>query len=432
LSFFDSITNFFGFGRAAAPAELSGAKGSGSGSAVHSAPPSRDVRGLLGLYNTSSGYRRVGALVADRVGSTEAVLAKRQIPLTANHPFRQLWDQPNPYMTGAEWRALDCLYLDNAGECFTALVDSGDGRVELYPLPPHWVTPVWGGIGRRVEFMVKLGDSGVEQKWTDSEIVWIKRVDPLDPYGRGSGLGRACLDEIETAEYAARHTKAYFYNSATPPVVIGLPGANPAQVKEFKQLWNDQLQGLQKAWRTHFTSHNVVVHQLSAPLKDQNVTAVMQSSNDEIRMTFGVSPELLGQLSSSNRATILEAETIFATNCLEPRLRKLYAGYRERLLRLLPAPYADGVTLTYVSPIPDDVVRRDKVMTERSWAFTINEHRASVGLPERADGEAYMVPAKMARVEAGKLKPAAKTYDAAEPNQVALVLIQDDDERTAA
>jgi HK97 family phage portal protein len=431
LSFFDSISSFFGFGRAAAPVELSGAKGSGVGSGIHNEPPARDVRGLLGLYNTSSGYRRVAALVADRVGSTAYLFAKRERDLPASHPLRKLWDQPNPYMTGAEWRALDCLYLDTVGECFSALVDDGAGHVELYPLPPSWVEPVWGGVGQRVFFRVKLGDSAVEQIWTDSEIVWIKRVDPLNPYGRGSGLGRACLDEIETAEYAARHTKAYFYNSATPPVVIGMPRANPAQVVEFEQRWNDRLQGLQKAWKTHFVNSEMVVHQLSAPLKDQNVTAVMQSSNDEIRMTFGVSPELLGQLASSNRATILEAETIFATNCLEPRLRKLSAGYRERLLRLLPAPYADGVTLTYVSPIPDDVVRRDKVMSERAWAFTINEHRASVGLPERADGEAYMVPANMGRVEAGKLKPAAKTYDAAEPNQVALVLIQDD-ERTAA
>lgn len=421
MSLLQSIASFFGYGRSAAPSELSVAKSGGYGAVPHSEPPARDAKGLLGLYNTSSGLRRVSALVSERVGATPYHMTKRKRPLPDTHPLRLLWDRPNPYMTGAEWRALDCLYLDLAGDVFLALVDRPGGGVDIYPIPPTWVTPEWGGIGQRYFFRLKLGEGGGEQIWTDSEIVWIKRIDPLNPYGRGTGLGRACLDEIETAEYSARHTKSYFYNSATAPVIVGMPKANESQVKAFEQRWNDRLQGFMKAWKTHFINSEITVHQLSAPLKDQNVMGVMQAANDEIRMTFGVSPELLGQLASSNRATILEAETIFATNCLEPRLRKLSAAYRTQLLTLLPAPYAEGVQLDFESPIPDDTARRDRIMSERAWAFTVNEHRAVVGMPPRADGDVYMIPSTIAPRDAAELAPAER----AAPQ--GLQLLADDD-----
>lgn len=424
LSLLDPIYNFFGFGRAAAPMELSASKG-GSTAVAYNEPPGRDVRGLLDLHNTSAGFRRVVALVSERVGANPHSLVKLKRELPATHIMRQLWDRPNPYMTGEDWRALDCLYLDSVGEAFVAIIANEAGKIELYPLPPHWVTPVWGELGERVFFRVRLGSEGVEQIWSDSEIVWIKRLDPLNPYGRGSGLARAALDEIETAEYAARHTKAYFYNNATPSAVVGLPGANESQVKSVSDSWKAKTQGLRKAWGAFFVGHKIEVTQMSAPLKDQNVSEVMKMANDEIRMTFGVSPELLGQLASSNRATILEAETIFATNCLEPRLRKLCAAYREHLLPRLPAPYSAGVSLSYVSPIPDNTERRDKIMGERSWAFTINEHRQAAGHPAREDGDVYVMPKALVRVEAAEVQMEGGSQKALPDNVIVLELIKE-------
>ena len=51
----------------------------------------------------------------------------------------------------------------------------------------------------------------------------MKDLNPLDPFKRGLGQSEALADEIETDEYAAKFQKRFFFNDATPNLVIGMP-----------------------------------------------------------------------------------------------------------------------------------------------------------------------------------------------------------------
>ena len=47
------------------------------------------------------------------------------------------------------------------------------------------------------------------------------RLNPIDPFKRGLGQAEALADEIETDEYAAKFQKRFFFNDATPNLIIG-------------------------------------------------------------------------------------------------------------------------------------------------------------------------------------------------------------------
>lgn len=57
----------------------------------------------------------------------------------------------------------------------------------------------------------------------------MRDLKPLDPYRRGLGQAEALADEIEIDEYAAKFQKKFFYNDATPGIVVAMPGASDAQ-----------------------------------------------------------------------------------------------------------------------------------------------------------------------------------------------------------
>ena len=69
-----------------------------------------------------------------------------------------------------------------------------------------------------------------------------------------------------------------------------------------------------------------------------------------------------------------------------------------------------GVTLGFVSTIPEDLEVKREVMKTAPWAFTVNEWRAAAGCSPRAGGEVYVRhPAKDLEVAAGAVEEERST-----------------------
>lgn len=79
----------------------------------------------------------------------------------------------------------------------------------------------------------------------------MRDLKPLDPYRRGLGQAEALADEIEIDEYAAKFQKKFFYNDATPGIVVAMPGASDAQQERLLAKWKERLRGADK-------SHSVI------------------------------------------------------------------------------------------------------------------------------------------------------------------------------
>lgn len=158
-------------------------------------------------------------------------------------------DQPNPLYemtSSAIWR-LQAIFLMLKGEGYFIIERYSDGTpAELWPVPTHWVqmTPYQGNPF----YQVRTTDGYMMNVSVDDMFV-MRDLKPLDPYRRGLGQAEALADEVETDEYAAKFQKKFFYNDATPGIVISMPGANDDQQTRFLAKWDERLRGPNKSHR---------------------------------------------------------------------------------------------------------------------------------------------------------------------------------------
>ena len=266
-------------------------------------PPKRGTRELMAAYKHMPWLRSVTSRISTAIASTTWELyvengrngravrnlkAQRGDPLQRretlkrlkqqgtlreieNHPLLDLIDNANPIMTGRTARQVTQTYLDLKGEAFWIMERNGQGMpIELWPVPPHWIidVPYLGQPFFRVNFQ---GWQGVIPQ---TEVVWLKDPDPENPYARGAGIAEALSDELETDEYAAKHTKAWFYNRATPDILVGIQGAGEDQLRAAKQKWENEHKGFYKAFRSHWHSGKMDVVQLSQTFADQQLISL--------------------------------------------------------------------------------------------------------------------------------------------------------------
>jgi HK97 family phage portal protein len=308
-------------------------------------------------------------------------------PLALNTPFSDLIENGNPCMTGRQLRILSQTHLELIGEAFLLIERDENGRpFELWSIPPTWVKDI--PRGDKPYYVVQ--HQSLNMVVEDDDMLWMKMADPSNPYGRGTGIGEALGDELDADEYAAKHVKSWFYNRATPDLLVGVKGASEDQLKGAKQAWENNNRGFKRAYGSHWHSGELQVTQLSQTFADQQLVQFREFERDIIVNTFGVPPEILGILENSNRATIESADYLFTRWVIVPRLE----FWRTEMQKYLAPMFGDGFTIEYINPVPDDKEHNLSVAKSFPFAFSINEIRAMADhAPLSGDeGEAYWVP----------------------------------------
>lgn len=367
----------------------------GGAVAVSARSAARGSTDMLRLYNSNDELRKVVSRVAKGTGAVRWRVKKngKEQP---NHELARLFRAPNPQMSGPAWRELWCLYMDLVGESFDLLLasDRRGYKWDICPVPPPDVQLAEGGAIR-----VRLGARVLDVP--REMYVWSKEHNVLDPYGRGVGAAHALADEIVTAEAAAKWTGAFFRNGARPDLVMSMKGATDAQVTRARADWNNKYQGEQLAHQVAFLGGDWTVHEMQVKVKDLALIEVREQAADAIREMYGVPPELFGQLDSSNKATAVVAEALFAKYVLVPRLELMKREWEAKLLPLLG--YTD-VELEFDSPIPADIETRLELMRVHPHAFTLNEIRREAGLAARKGGDVYVRVPGLVEVSAGAIE----------------------------
>lgn len=382
-------------------------------------PPTRGTAEYLRAYSTMPWLRAVASRIATGVSAADwqlyvlrkqgkrasfdgrvkaiqrapAQLRRRMLKQAAQdqdldqiteHPLLDVLSKANDFQTGLAMRKVTQLHLDLVGDAFWLKERDAMGTVvAVWPIPPNWImaTPTPTFRFFRVSFR------GWRGMIPDTEWVWFNEVDPSNPYGRGTGIAQSLGDELETDEYAARHTKAFFYNQARPDLIIspkGTTGLNPANVERMEQKWLDQSQGFFRAFKPFFLNREVDVKELNANFRNIQLVQLREHERNVIMQTFGVPPEILGVLESSNRATIDAADYFMSRYVIEPRLEFLRSVLQERL-----APeYDERLIVEYVSPVQDDREGQLKAAIGAPWSLNMNEWRKLSGHPPMEDEEA--------------------------------------------
>lgn len=299
-----------------------------------------------------------------------------------DHPLLELWDQPvprsdsHPGFTGSQWRYLIQLYLELAGESFLVVIERDGMPTALLPIPPHWVTQTpstdapW--------YTISTPNTLAPEPIPAAQVIWLKRLDPSNPYGRGLGIAGTVDDEVSQLEWMNKFNDALFRNGSHPGAIIGVEGLDDKNEKRIRSQWSEKQEGFANAWRTAFIGGKVTMHQTGRSHLDLDFNAGVRLKRDTVAQAWCVPPEILGIVENSNRATAQAADYIHQSKNTLPRL--VYQA--EVWNKYLVPRYLDRrLFLGYENPVREtDEQRLEKADRGLAGgAITVNEWRREMG-----------------------------------------------------
>ena len=359
-------------------------------------PPDRNTQEFLETYAHSPRLAPVTKIATDL--SNVPGKLYRVDPATGDkdeindHPFLDFMRKPNPlpFMTPSALWKLHETYMLIKGEGAAIIErDPAGYPTELWPIPPHWMIDI-----PRLDFpfyIIRSRD-GLQMPVPAEDVFLTRQLNPLDPYGRGLGDAEAVADEIETDEYMAKWAKKFFFNDATPPVLMSAPGITKDEYDRFQAAWNDRHRGVGNAHKMGIIPRDVTVNKLVDSQREMDFTESRKDLRDGVNAHFGVPPEIMGIVENSNRATATQAKIIYAENVLTPRLLARQDAIN---LQLLPA-WGEGLLWEYDDIVPEDTEFRLQMSNAglSGSALLVDEWREQQGfdpLPNDA-GQVLFVP----------------------------------------
>ena len=350
-------------------------------------PPERNTQEWMEAYRTNprlAVVERIASDLAYAEGKLYRVDENGDEKELTEHPFLEFWKCPNPLhemSNAALWR-LQEIYLKLKGEGYFIIEKNALGvPVELWPVPTHWVqmTPYLD----HPFYTVRL-TSGVLVQVSVDDMFVMKDLNPLDPFRRGLGQSEALADEIETDEYAAKFQKRFFFNDATPNLVIAMPKSTEEQRKRFRAEWMEKFRGHFKSHGVATVNGEVIVNKVGDTMKDMDMVNGRTFLRNAVLEHFGVPREIMGITESSNRATSEAAQYIYAQNVFMPSLRRREEAINKQLVPL----FGPGLVWHF-----EDIVPRnqefDKAVALDGWnagLLTKDQALEKLGLPPAASG----------------------------------------------
>lgn len=354
-------------------------------------PPERNTEEWIRTFRTNPRLAVVERIASD-LSFAEGKLFRvdengDEQEITA-HPFLDFWANPNPLhemSSAALWRLLE-IYLKLKGEGYFIMERDEFGRpAELWPVPTHWMqmTPYQGFP----YYTVRLTNGQLMEVPVDDMFV-MKDLDPYDPFKRGLGQSEALADEIETDEYAAKFQKRFFFNDATPNIIIGMPKSTEEQRKRFLAEWMQRFKGVFQSHGVATVNGDVTVNKIGESMKDMDMVNGRTFLRNAALEHYGVPREIMGITESSNRATSEAAQFIYAQNVLMPILRRREEAINHQLIPW----FGDDLVWHF-----DDIVPRnqefDKAVGLDGWnagLLTKDEAREKLGMPPcKVGGDVY-------------------------------------------
>lgn len=358
-------------------------------------PPDRNTAEFLAAYTRSPRFSPATKIATDlsvATGKLYRLLPDGSRDEITDHPFLDFMRRPNPlpYLTAsAIWKVLET-YLLIKGECNAIIErDPAGYPAELWPTPTNWVLDI-PQLG--YPYYIVRNREGLQREIPAADMYVVRQLNPTDPYGRGLGDAEPVADEIETDEYMAKWAKKFFYNDATPSVLVSAPGINKEEYERFQAAWNDRYRGMGNAHRVGIIPRDVAVNRLVESQREMDFSQSRKDLRDGVNSHFGVPPEILGIVENSNRATATQAKIIYAENVLTPRL----LARQDAINRQLLAAWGEDLLWEYDDIVPEDTEFKLELANAglSGSALTVDEWREQNGfdpLPGDA-GKVLYVP----------------------------------------
>lgn len=291
--------------------------------------------------------------------------------LVEDHQALRLWNNPNDFWLGPEWREAGQQHLDLVGESWTVVERNDFGGViplGLWPVRPDRIVPVPSETNFLAGY-IYIGPSGERVPLALDEVIPIKLPNPLDPY-RGMGPVQSIMVDLDSTRYSAQWNRNFFINDATPGGIVELPGnfASDIAFYQFLDRWREQHKGVSNAHRVGVLENGAKWVDRQFNQRDMQFVELRSVSREVIREAYGFPKFAAGIIDDVNRATAEASMTWFARQLTVPRLERWKAMANGRYLPLFGTA-ATGLEFDYCNPVPEDREADNAERTSKAEAY---------------------------------------------------------------
>lgn len=312
------------------------------------------------------------------------------------HAAIQLWNDPNSFHSGFEFREGAQQHEELTGETFWVLDTEIGFPTSMWYVRPDRMEPVPDPDDYLIGW-IYTGPTGEQVPLKRNEVILEKRPDPMDPY-RGAGPVQSIMPNIQQQRYATEYQRNLFLNGADPGGVITVP--NHLTEREFDELierWRESHRGVARAGHVGVLEDGMTWQPSTTTNKDMEYGNLRLANRDELREAWRVHKAMMGSSEDVNRANAETGEEVFTTWQVLPRLKRRRDTLNHKLLPLFGAA-GKGVEFDYDDPSPvnaenaasEMVAKANAAKTLIDAGFEPDDVLEVVGLP----GMDFKEPAK--------------------------------------
>lgn len=192
---------------------------------------------------------------------------------------------------------------------------------------------------------------------------------------------------LELLIQSTRYNKDFFRNNAFPDGMISLPGANAESMKQFKEMWLQQVKG--KPHKLIWHNTDAKFNAFNASNKDMEWLEGQKWYFHLVFGAFGVSPVEAGFHENVNMGNTAGQERVTIRNAIKPFLQVLEDTINKFIMPELLQEEFPKLCFRF-QPIDHgaDITEFDQAMRElQSGTLTINEWRIKQGRPVIEGGD---------------------------------------------
>lgn len=290
------------------------------------------------------------------------------------HPFLQLWNEPNEFQTNWELKYFIGLYFGAFGNYYLLVLKglaSGKPR-SLIMLDPARVSPI-GSKTKYIDYYeYNIGTEKI--KLMPDEIIHLRY-----PYKGSLIEGRPIVDEladvIDTDRLQQELTKKFYKEGGFLGLTFTTNASMTTQSFEraLKQL-KQKYEGSENAFKVALFEQGLQPIKSAYSIKDMDLTNQRKLTQEEVLMAFRIPKLLMGASAEGyTKASSEAAEYTYAQTMIDPLL-----GYvSEVLTKFVKNNYGTQYLIKHDSVAPKDVERNLNYYKQLSslGALTINEIR---------------------------------------------------------
>lgn len=303
-----------------------------------------------------------------------------------DHPFYQIYANPNPFQGSFEFMEQVQQSLDVTGNAFIS-VEKVAGTYELYLLPTKYMAIIPDPKKKIKEYSYYINGQSI--KYKPEEVIHIKYNDIDDNYYGAPPLS-AASDILDFESYRIQYTNNFFKNSAIPSGILeGEQVLGDTMLKKLRGEFEKIHGGIANSHKVAVLQGGLKYKSLSSPLKDLDLGTLKRLSREDIQTIFKIPDSVLGFMDGVGSNEGKEALAAFWRGSLIPRIARVESAINRGLKKLV---FGDGKQVMRFNLSEVEALSDDKEKTARyistlisSSVITPNQGAAMIGVPPHKD-----------------------------------------------